>query len=917
MGSQKSPLNEENLMNILADAAHWTEEQTVEKLHGTLPVVIDFLQKSPPAEEGVQVARFVLGSFLPHLQIEESFSLLDATLPALGSFFDAFVQECEQGAKDSEDLPSRLLQQCVLITESCELMVQFLMQAENVLVKNVNNLPKVVLHVINGSLKHCRDSGTIYGDQQERVSEPLNLLFRQTVDLSTHFSGLLPKLVFDTYDDINILIDVCEQLPVTASCMSQLSEVRACVVVWRAYVSFIQHYHTHLITELDISLPIASLIKEISDGLLMMTGFSVQNKKMNDQDLKITQRIIKMTSFCMKIVISLCEKFKGYLHLAHRDLGKLLVLLYRFFPENLILQKFPDGVKTDMERQVAIGVEPLLSHLRDDVDFVKVVIDLGDEETEKTEEIGDWGSYLLLLIALSFPLSPAITLHFEALIDRTFQAIQKSHASLSYPCKVAGVMCGGKPQTNVTLYEHVLTRLCSTVAVLESESFEALEQLLIKWLLCGQTWPALMAADMWCFVARYGTSELCKHHCLVLSEILPRAPLHSHQQLVLTSLLKRLISKLSPADKVDFLSHLSSGSIERGDEVSLSCAVKENCMADQTKDIRKNLLNSCSQTIKAIVSKNASEDNVFDLLVKLEHIFPSLADFPLTDDEDAAAFAECIQDLAQLWARFPVEYIGCSAVDLLASGLLMTSSSALNHYSNDQLLQIISFCKESASQASPVFGVSICLLVAAAGQCSLLATSSSEVANVLECISDGLHKVLQSKNPFVYQCALDAFVAFGKHSVHENVLPSCLQKCEETLQGKVKKYLQQEVHSLSPGMSVCNLLQHQNVICCTDKTALSRKNYIPIEESLMAENISASSLISEGKDNLPQDFKSSKRKREDESVYSSLCDARSLMESLQESRNIIGKLKNRNEIEKIDRDGVIILLQEMISELSS
>ncbi|XP_037787317.1 uncharacterized protein C1orf112 homolog [Penaeus monodon] len=917
MGSQKSPLDEESVMDVLAEAAHWTEEQTAQKLHGTLPVVIDFLRKGPPAEEGVQVARFVLGSFLPHLQVEESFSLLDATLPALGSFFDAFVHECEQEAKVSEDVPSRLLQQCILITESCELMVQFLMQAENVVVKNVNNLPKVVLHVINGSLKHCKDSGTIYGDQQEQVSEPLNLLFRQTVDLSAHFSGLLPKLVFDTYDDINILIDVCEQLPVTASCMSQLSEVRACVVVWRAYVSFIQQYHAHLITELDISLPIASLIKEILDGLLMVTGFSVQNKKMNDQDLKVTQRIIKMTSFCMKIVISLCEKFKGYLHPAHRDLGKLLVLLYRFFPENLILQKFPDGVKTDMERQVAIGVEPLLSHLRDDVDFVKVVIDLGNEETDKAEEMGDWGSYLLLLIALSFPLSPAIALHFEALVDRIFQAIQKSHASLSYPCKIAGVMCGGKPLANVTLYEHVLTHFCSLVAVLEPESFEALEQLLIKWLLCGKTWPALMAADIWCFVARYGTSELCKNHCLVLAEILPHAPLHSHQQLVLTSLLTRLISKLSATDKVDFLSHLSSGCIKQGHEVSLSCVVKENCKADQTKDVRKNLLNSCSQTIKAVVSKNASEDNVFDLLVKLEHIFPSLADFPLTDDEDAVIFVECIQDLAQLWTRFPADYIGCSAVDLLASGLLITSSSVLNHYSNDQLLQIISFCKESPSWASPVFGVSVCLLVAAAGHCSLLKASSSEVANILDCVSDGLHKVLQSKNPFVYQCALDAFVAFGQHSVHENVLPSCLQKCEETLQGKVTKYLQQEVHTLSPSMSVCNLLQHQNIICCSHKTALTQKKYVPIEESLIAENTSASSLLSKGKNNLPEEFKSSKRKREDESVYSSLCDARTLMESLQEGRNIIGRLKDRNEIEAIDRDGVLILLQEMIRELNS
>lgn len=118
-------------------------------------------------------------------------------------------------------------------------------------------------------------------------------------------------------------------------------------------------------------------------------------------------------------------------------------------------------------------------------------------------------------------------------------------------------------------------------------------------------------------------------------------------------------------------------------------------------------------------------------------------------------------------------------------------------------------------------------------------------------------------------------------------------------------------------MSVCNLLQHQNIICCSDKTALTQKKYVPIEESLIAENTSASSLLSKGKNNLPEEFKSSKRKREDESVYSSLCDARTLMESLQEGRNIIGRLKDRNEIEAIDRDGVLILLQEMIRELNS
>lgn len=146
------------------------------------------------------------------------------------------------------------------------------------------------------------------------------------------------------------------------------------------------------------------------------------------------------------------------------------------------------------------------------------------------------------------------------------------------------------------------------------------------------------------------------------------------------------------------------------------------------------------------------------------------------------------------------------------------------------------------------------------------------------------------------------------------MLPSCLQKCEETLQGKVTNYLQQEVHPIPPGKSLCNLLQQQNVICCSDKVTPFQKNYVPIEEPTEGEN--TLSLLSRGKDNLQQDHKPSKRKREDESAESSSCDVRTFMESLRECRNIVGRLKDRNQMEKIDKDGALILLEEMISELN-
>lgn len=49
-----------------------------------------------------------------------------------------------------------------------------------------------------------------------------------------------------------------------------------------------------------------------------------------EKDKKIVQRIIKMTSFCLKVVIALCEKFRDYLVGCHPTLVLLLLLLFRW-----------------------------------------------------------------------------------------------------------------------------------------------------------------------------------------------------------------------------------------------------------------------------------------------------------------------------------------------------------------------------------------------------------------------------------------------------------------------------------------------------------------------------------------------------------------------------------------------------------
>ena len=76
------------------------------------------------------------------------------------------------------------------------------------------------------------------------------------------------------------------------------------------------------------------------------------------------------------------------------------------------------------------------------------------------------------------------------------------HVPLSFPCTMDGVMCKGRQLSKVSLYEHVLTRMCVLVAGLDRDQFNTVEDILIEWLLCGQTWPALLASDIWCFISR-------------------------------------------------------------------------------------------------------------------------------------------------------------------------------------------------------------------------------------------------------------------------------------------------------------------------------------------------------------------------------------------------------------------------------
>ncbi|RLU24367.1 hypothetical protein DMN91_002455 [Ooceraea biroi] len=77
---------------------------------------------------------------------------------------------------------------------------------------------------------------------------------------------------------------------------------------------------------------------------------------------------------------------------------------------------------------------------------------------------------------------------------------------------------GERPRL-INIYEATLVPVCGLVTQITPEAFCTVELLLLKHLLSGCLWSSLLSSDVWYFIARVGTSQLCANHINYLIKI--------------------------------------------------------------------------------------------------------------------------------------------------------------------------------------------------------------------------------------------------------------------------------------------------------------------------------------------------------------------------------------------------------------
>ncbi|CAB4015557.1 Hypothetical predicted protein [Paramuricea clavata] len=97
---------------------------------------------------------------------------------------------------------------------------------------------------------------------------------------------------------------------------------------------------------------------------------------------------------------------------------------------------------------------------------------------------------------------------FEALLD----SCDACFAEMSLPVQLPGTVCKGKAQRMVSMYEYVVSRLSASISAISSQDFHVIEKILLKSVFDRSVLCFSIATDVWCFMARWMTADLCYSH---------------------------------------------------------------------------------------------------------------------------------------------------------------------------------------------------------------------------------------------------------------------------------------------------------------------------------------------------------------------------------------------------------------------
>ena len=477
-----------------------------------------------------------------HRLLLEAFKRIDEIIPAAA----------EQDT--SEDVKRQLLV-CHGLLTVWERSMERVSKLHKTTATNLKSLSESVPATLRVIFQHCKMSQAFYGTLFEGVSEKLTGLFRKAKTILNLFLATLDGVIVfgtDTESETGLLVKVIDGIGSLVTIAHEL-DLKTYVDTSKTFDKLAITYQHHVIRvqPTSVTLHLEKMTRNVSSMLLSL-------QKSLD---RVDERKVKVISHSIKILDRLFAAYSSCIN--NESLPcviELLLQMLRCSPSCLQKSRVEDKVIELINGHISRGSEPFLNTVFKISDFKQTFF-----EHRSLDSVNKLGYHLLTisvmkkLINMPYEQHCKWTLGAESIIDVALKNISTMQGEIcTGEVRLPGAHDIGERPRQATLYEATLVPICGLISQIPVDGFHAVELILLKHLLSNELWSSLLSADVWCFIGRVGSSDLCVSHVKYLLKVhvaLTRQR-DSLEVIMLENLIGRLYNLLSEETKHSLITEL-------------------------------------------------------------------------------------------------------------------------------------------------------------------------------------------------------------------------------------------------------------------------------------------------------------------------------------------------------------------------
>ncbi|XP_058516596.1 FIGNL1-interacting regulator of recombination and mitosis isoform X1 [Ochotona princeps] len=765
-------------------------------------------QQSESWVESIQILKVIVKMFLPHvshLMLEQTF--FSQALPKTVKLFDDMMCALTNQAKElsSQNLEIQttlrsVLQTMVQVLEALTGCVQHVCATqESIILENIHSLPSSALHVIKSTFVHCKNSESVYSGHLHLVSDLLQALFKEAYSLQKQLMELLDMVYVDPSvdesDDILDMVIVLHSLLDICSIISSMDHAFH-ANTWKFIIKQSLKHQSVLKSQLKHRDIITSLCDDVLfsfHSCLQLAEQMTQSDTQDNADYKLFQKTLKLSRFFANSLLHYTKEFLPFVSDSCGTLHQLYLQIHSKFPPSLYANRMSKAQEEEIAGAFLVTLDPLISQLLALEPFVHTVL---DGNLDLPPELHLPQCLLLVAVLDKLPSQPQHvqtlwctenqsleTTTRTSLVKAIFYSFEQCSGELSLPVHLRGVKTKGQAEVAVTLYQHVCVHLCAFIAALHPSLFPELDAALMNAVLSANMIASLLAMDAWCFLARYGTAELCAHHVTLVAHLIKSCPGECYQLINLSILFKRLFFFMAPCHQVEFIQKFSPKETEnlrlwqylsfQALSAELRKQTADEVAAVGIAQCRKWL--SSSHTLGELESLNTA----LSALLALCHSAGDALDDQQQNEMMGAG--------SQLWAFLTTKQVTGKPCVQQTLGLLLPLLGFFIQSLEPQLISQVLSLQTSLLKCGAPDHVRLTMLdfVSAVGKLFIPQAIQDKILPNLSCIFAVL---LAERNWLIEQHTLEAFTQFAEGTNHEDTVLQCLSS-EET-KSKVVSFLE-------------------------------------------------------------------------------------------------------------------------------